>query len=101
MLTAEGRTKAKVRKYLRDRGAYVYSPVPMGYGATTLDDLVCLDGVFIALEYKRAGKKPTPRQREIMRAIEDAHGVVIWGDDPLKIISELEHLWATGNLLRA
>lgn len=79
----------------------MYSPVPTGYGATTLDDLVCLDGVFVGVEYKRVGKKPTPRQREIMRAIEDAHGVVIWGDDPVKIISELEHLWATGNTLHA
>ena len=99
MRTPEGRTKAKVRQYLRQRGAYIYSPVPTGYGATTLDDLVCLDGVFVAIEYKRAGKKPTPRQREIMRAIEEAHGVVVWGDDPAEIINEIEQLWATGNLL--
>lgn len=96
MLTPEGRTKAKVRKYLRELGAYVYSPVPTGYGASTLDDLVCLNGQFVAIEYKRRGKKPTPRQWEIMKQVEEAHGVALWGDDADQLIAEIDTLWEIG-----
>lgn len=37
-------------------------PVPSGYGASDLDCIVCYYGVYIAIETKAPGKKPTPRQ---------------------------------------
>ncbi len=85
--------KQKIRAYLRDeRHAYVFCPVQMGYGAATLDDLVCLPviitpamvgmrvGLFVAIESKVPGKKPTPRQNFTIKAINDAGGVAFWTD---------------------
>ena len=62
MLTPESRIKKKVRAKIRAMGGYVFSPVQMGLGMTTLDDLCCIGGKFVAIEYKREGKLPTPRQ---------------------------------------
>jgi len=55
--------------------------VQTGYGRTTLDFLVCIRGRFWAIETKAPGKKPTPRQNAVMRAIEEAGGTTIWLDD--------------------
>ena len=75
MRTPEGKLKAYARKRLRAIGAYVFSPVQMGYGATTLDDLCCLNGRFFVVEYKRPGKEPTPRQYQTIQKIKDAGGI--------------------------
>ena len=90
MKTPEGYTKDTVRKYLKAVGAYRFSPVQMGLGATTLDDLVCLGGRFVGVEYKREGGIPTPRQRLTITEIRRAGGVAIWGDNADKIIEELK-----------
>lgn len=38
-------------------------------------DLIgCIDGVFVALEFKRAGGKPTPLQDAFLRSVADAFG---------------------------
>ena len=76
----EARIKDVVRKWLKSIGAYRFSPVQMGIGSPTLDDLCCIEGRFFAIEYKMPGKKPTPRQRLTMAAIDAAGGVAIWGD---------------------
>ena len=75
MQTPEGKLKAYARKRLRAIGAYVFSPVQMGYGATTLDDLCCLNGRFIGIEYKQQGKEPTPRQYQVIEQINAAGGL--------------------------
>lgn len=80
MLTPEARIKKAVRANLRAMGAYIYSPVPMGMGLPTLDDLVCFGGRFVGIEYKAPGKIPTPRQLLTMKQIRDAGGIAIWGD---------------------
>jgi hypothetical protein len=80
MITPEGREKKKVRAYLRSIGGYGYYPIPMGMGVSTLDDLWCLGGKFVAIEYKREGAVPTPRQQAIMKEIHRAGGIAIWGD---------------------
>lgn len=63
-------------------------PVPYGYGASTLDYLICMRGRFIAIETKAPGKKPTDRQKMVIEQIRAAGGAtfVIDGDT-----SELEH----------
>lgn len=75
-MTPEGRTKAALKRWLADRGVvYAYWPVPTGYGATTLDCLVCYQGCFWGIECKRQGvEKPTPRQAAVMRQIREAGG---------------------------
>lgn len=80
MLTEEASLKAKCRAYLKRLGAYRFSPVQMGMGATTVDDLFCLRGRFCGVEYKAAGKRPTPRQDLTMREIKTAGGAAFWCD---------------------
>lgn len=80
MKTEEGKLKDRCRAYLTKIGAYRFSPVQQGYGAPTLDDLVCIKGRFIGIEYKAPGKKPTPRQEQTMAAIKAAGGAAFWCD---------------------
>jgi hypothetical protein len=74
MMTPEGRVKAKVKKLLADHYCYQFWPVQTGYGAATIDCLVCNAGEFVAIECKAPGKKPTPRQLTTMRTIRKAGG---------------------------
>ena len=90
MKTPEAYTRDAVRKYLKAIGAYRFSPVQMGLGATTLDDLCCIGGRFVGIEYKAPGKVPTPRQRLTMDEIRRAGGVAIWGDSPEMVLEELK-----------
>jgi len=76
VVTPEGRVKAKLKEHLRRQGAYFFMPVQTGYGATSLDFLVCLLGEFIAYECKARGAKLTPRQDYVAREITRAGGRV-------------------------
>jgi penicillin-binding protein-related factor A (putative recombinase) len=51
-------------------------PVPFGIGASTLDYVLCVNGHFVAIEAKTAGKKPTERQSAIIQQITRAGGKV-------------------------
>lgn len=62
----------------------------MGLGAATLDDLVCLRGRFIGIEYKAPGKVPTARQNLTMEQIRQAGGIALWGDDTHNIVRDLK-----------
>lgn len=88
-MTPEGRVKKAVKEYLTARGAYFFMPVQMGYGAATLDFLVCLDGRFIGIETKAPGKRKdlTPRQRMTMAEIVAAGGEAFVVDD----VTDLEY----------
>lgn len=92
MITPEGRVKAAIRKWLRSKGIYVFSPVQMGVGRTTLDDLCCVNGRFVAIEYKAPGGAPTPRQLVTMAEIRRAGGVALWGDNVEDIKWAIESL---------
>jgi hypothetical protein len=74
MSTPEAKVKAELKQYLRDQGAYFFMPVQTGYGAATLDFLVCLDGKFYGFETKTVGKKLTPRQELVSQQIRAAGG---------------------------
>lgn len=95
----EAHLKDEVKAWLDSLGAYRYMVVPGGYGAQTLDFLVCLRGFFIGVETKAKGKKPTPRQESCIRAIRASGGIAVWGDNLIDIktnvltaISEKEKL---------
>jgi hypothetical protein len=85
-MTPERYLKSKIRDDLKKRGAFVYAPVPNGMGAASLDIFVCypMNGrnraVFLAIEVKAEGFKPTPRQESTMREIDASGGVVFWCD---------------------
>lgn len=74
----EKHVKQAAKALLTEIGAYQYWPVPMGFGAATVDVLFCYRGRFYALETKRPGvKKATPRQSEVLRQVALAGGGVI------------------------
>lgn len=77
-MTPEGKIKAAVSKAIaRFHGVYTFMPVPSGYGISSLDYLLCVNGKFIAIETKAPGKKPTPRQRDTIAKIRAAGGLAL------------------------
>lgn len=85
-MTPEGKIKKLVKAYLDKIGAYHFWPVQMGYGAKTLDCLACIDGLFIGIETKAPGKKPTPLQELCMEEILNAGGECF-------VVSDENSLW--------
>jgi hypothetical protein len=76
--TPEGKVKAKVKARLiaKLKRCYAFWSVQTGLGASTLDCLLCVNGYFVAIETKAAGKELTPRQEIVQKQIEDAGGLV-------------------------
>lgn len=73
--TPEGKVKQKVTALLKSiPGLYYWMPVPGGFGESTLDYIGCYRGRFFAVETKAPGKKPTPRQQQMIALIERAGG---------------------------
>lgn len=80
--TPEGELRTKIRKFVDGQaGVYRFSPVSMGFGARTVDDLLCVRGRFVALEYKAPGKRPTAKQYDTLDRIMLAGGRAWWGDN--------------------
>ena len=83
LIMIERQVKNALRKYLTDIGAYQYWPVPMGYGARTVDCFFCYRGRFYAVECKRPGvKSVTGAQQEILRQVAASGGGVCLENDP-------------------
>lgn len=84
VVTPEGKIKKMVQKvlgefyedHLTGGGLYAYWPVPSGFGASSLDCIVCYRGKFIGIETKAPGKKPTPRQELTIKQMRDGGGMV-------------------------
>jgi len=86
-VTPEGRTKKLIDTVLKRHGAYYHKPVQSGFGSPTLDYVGCYKGKFYAIEAKKPGAKPTPRQELTIKIMQAAGAkvFVIDGD-----VSELE-----------
>lgn len=86
-MTPEGRVKAKVNRRLQGLRPQLYKfmPVQNGMGAPALDYFGCFIGNFFAIETKKPGGKPTPRQLQTIKEIENAGGLVfvVDGDDDI------------------
>lgn len=83
-MTPEGKVKRDVNRLLdKYKALYRFMPVPGGFGASSLDYLLCVNGRFVAIETKAPGKKPTSRQKMVIGQIRRAGGevFVIDGDD--------------------
>jgi hypothetical protein len=80
--TEEAKVKSEVKKVLKEHGVYWHMPVQTGMGAPSLDFICCHHGKYLAIETKKPGGKPTPRQETTMASIEKAGGktMVIDGD---------------------
>lgn len=77
MTTPEGKVKDKVKKVLREYGAYYHMPVQNGMGAPTLDFVVCHKGRFIAIETKTEKGVLTLRQKLTMEEMQKAGAIVL------------------------
>lgn len=76
-MTPEGKVKARIKKLLNKYGAYSHMPVQNGMGAPTLDYVCCYGGLYLAIEAKAEGKKPSKRQLKTMSQISAAGGVAL------------------------
>lgn len=92
MLTPEGRIKKLIKIWLKEQGAYVFSPVQTGRGARTLDLLVCWKGLFVGIEVKAPGKVATMLQARIMADMHDADGQAFCVDSLDACINEFERI---------
>lgn len=95
MATPEGKVKSEVKKIIEKYGSRIdsYWPVPAGYGESHLDCLLCVGGMFVAIETKAPGKKPTPRQKYRMGTVTRAGGIamVIDGTDKTTTYEQLDN----------
>jgi hypothetical protein len=77
-LGPEAAIKARIRGWFLQHGAYVFAPVQMGLGMSTVDQLVCFKGKFLGIESKVPGKHPTARQYQALKEISAAGGQAYW-----------------------
>lgn len=76
--TPESKVKSSVTTILKRLGIYYFYPVTGGYGSSGVPDIVCCyNGVFVAIECKANGNKPTPLQEAQMQKIRQAGGYTI------------------------
>lgn len=87
--TPEGKVKKMVGRVLEEFSErvwvgdfhvvtlYQFWPVPSGFGASSLDCIVCYYGRAIYIETKAPGKKPTPRQQLTIAEVRGAGGSVL------------------------
>jgi len=68
--TPEGKVKERVKKILREHGAYYFMPVQAGYGMPGLDFHCCFEGRAFCVEAKAPGKHATPRQQLTIEEME-------------------------------
>jgi hypothetical protein len=98
MTTPEGQIKDKFKRRLKpyvDMGkVYAFWPVQRGLGARTLDLLLCVNGRFIGIEFKRPGGSPTLLQGICMRSIAEAGGEALVIDSGEVIDTVIESLKA-------
>lgn len=92
-MTPEGRVKKIVKDCLGTFGDDIngFWPVPSGYGESHLDYIGCCRGWFFAIETKKPGGKPIPRQVERIRGVNASGGkvFVIDGTDKTHTIADL------------
>lgn len=93
MTTPEGKVKESVKKVLKLFNSYYHMPVQNGMGSPTLDFVACVPvkitsdmvgrtvGLYVTIETKAPGKKPTPRQQLTMMQVTSAMGKVFVIDD--------------------
>lgn len=80
--TPEVKVKAKIKAILQDHGVYYAMPIGTGYGNSGVPDfLCCVGGLFLSIEAKANGNKPTALQEKHMREIRKSGGVALVIDE--------------------
>lgn len=76
-MTPEGAVKEKVKKLLKEFGAYFHMPVQNGMGKPSLDFVCCHKGRFLAIETKTEKGKLTLRQQATIDEMQKAGAIVL------------------------
>lgn len=99
MPTPENKVKAEVKKVIAEFKSQIDSfwPVPGGFGESHLDCILCVNGAYVAIETKKPGAKPTPRQKFRIDTVHRAHGLalVIDGTEATTTYEELRRILTT------
>jgi len=81
-VTPEGKVKKVGRATMTKMGMYHFPAFSGGYGRSGVpDDIGCYQGVFVAVEYKANGGKPTALQLKNMDDIRKSGGVALLVDE--------------------
>ncbi len=90
----ERSVKQQVNELIKPYGDEIwrYMAPASRFGMPALDFLLCVGGKFVAVETKRPGKKPTPRQWETIKALRVAGATVL-------VVRDNEGLTFLDNLL--
>ena len=76
--TPEKRVKEKVVRVLKEEGVYYFFPATHGYGRSGVPDIIiCVNGLFLAIECKAGTNKPTALQVSEIEAIRRNNGVAV------------------------
>lgn len=76
-MTPEGKVKEKVKKLLKEAGAYYHMPVQNGMGKPSLDFVCCHEGRFLAIETKTEKGDLTLRQKATIDEMQGAGAIVL------------------------
>lgn len=80
--TPEKAVKAKVKAVLESEGVYYFMPPANGYGRAGIPDfIICVNGLFFAIETKANGNKPTALQIREIETIRRNNGVAVVVDE--------------------
>ena len=93
--TPEAKVKTKIKKVLKERGVYNFSPIGSAFGTHGVPDIICCyRGLFIAIEVKAPGKLGTltANQAAHIEQIQQAGGRAIVADDVSKVVDLLDTL---------
>jgi Holliday junction resolvase len=76
--TPEKRVKEKVVRVLKEESVYYFFPATHGYGRSGVPDIIiCVNGLFLAVECKAGTNKPTALQVSELEAIRRNNGVAV------------------------
>lgn len=79
-MTPEGKVKAEVKKWLKEKGIWWYAPVQNGMGVVGIPDFICCwKGRFLAIETKAPGKlaNVSANQDRVLNEIQGHLGIAV------------------------
>ena len=78
MVTPENKVKEQVKRILTAHNVYYFLPHGGPYGNIGVPDFICCHkGKFLAIETKAKGNKPTARQLEHIKQINNHNGLAL------------------------
>jgi len=88
----ESALQRAVQRLVKERGGYALKIHGSEFQPASVDLLICYRGLFLGLETKVPGKKPTPLQTHILDLINKAGGVAFWADNIFDVKKQLDEI---------